>query len=383
MSRLSVLAVIDSLGAGGAERSFLELLPALTARDVHLRFACFEQRAHGVEAEVRRLGAPVEILDASSLMGRVSRLRRLIGRETPDVIHTTLFQSDLAGRLANIFNRTPLLTSIVNTSYDRARRADPQVSQWKLEAVRVVDGFGARHMTDHFHALTQTAAEEAVRSLGVGPADITVIPRSRDPLRFLIDRDAERLRVRAELGLGDEPVIVAVGREEFQKGHIVLIEALREVRRRLPDTHLVLVGRPGNASHDIEAALDRLDLGDAVIRTSFRADVPSLLAAADLFAFPSHYEGFGGAMIEAMAMEIPIVCSDIPALREVLADPDAAALTPPGDPESLAHILVETLSHPAVGAGRARKARQVYEQRYTPDAVAPLMAALYRAVAVS
>jgi len=383
MTQVNVLAVIDSLGAGGAERSFLELLPALAQEGVHVRFACLDQRPHGVESEVRELGVPVEVLAASNLPGRVRELRRLVDQHRPDLIHTTLFQADLVGRLANLANRTPLMTSIVNTTYDAARRADPNVPRWKLEMVRLLDGLGARHATDHFHALTESAAADAVRSLGVDRADMSVVPRSRDEQRFRFDREGEAQRVREELGLTDEPMIVTVGREEFQKAHTVLMKAFHEVLDVLPDARLVLVGRPGNASKDIESAVERLDLADAVVRTSFRSDVPSFLAAADVFAFPSFYEGFGGAMIEAMAMATPIVCSDIPVLREVLVDPGAGIFSPPGDSSTLSDALIETLANRAAASARADVARRIYEERYVPEVVGPAMAALYRRVAGS
>jgi len=380
VARVNVLAMIDSLGAGGAERSFLELLPALMENDVRLSFLCLDQRAHGYESEVRALGVPVETIAPEGLLGRVREARGVIRRVPPDVIHTTLFTSDLVGRLANIGNDTPLMTSIVNTSYDDSRRLDPRVRPWKLEAARLVDGFGARHWTDHFHSLTETAADEAVRSLGIDRRNVTVVPRARDARRFEIDRHAERRRIRDELGIGDEPVIVSVGREEFQKAHTVLVEAIDLVRRQLSSARLVLVGRPGNATEAVDRTVDRLDLTEAVVRTSFRTDVPALLAAADVFAFPSHYEGFGGAMIEAMAMGIPIVCSDIPALREVLGEPDAALFSPPGNARSLSDALVASLADPTGASARSARARRVFEERYTIQAVAPAMAAMYRAV---
>lgn len=372
--------MIDSLGAGGAERSFLELLPALMEEDVHISFLCLDQRVHGFESEVRALGVPVETIEREGLVGRVREARRVFRRRTPDLIHTTLFLSDLVGRLANIGTGLPLVTSIVNTSYDASRRRDPRVKPWKLEAARLVDGFGARHWTDHFHSLTETAANAAVHSLGIDRRNLTVVPRARDTKRFEIDRPAERKGVRDELGIGDEPVIVSVGREEFQKAHTVLVEAMEMVRRVLPSARLVLVGRPGNASEAIARTVERLDLTNAVIRTSFRDDVPALLAAGDVFAFPSHYEGFGGAMIEAMAMGVPIVCSDLPVLREVLGEPDAALFSPPGNTQSLSDALVMSLTDPTGASARAARARRVFEDRYTPAAVAPAMAAMYRAV---
>jgi len=381
MSRVDVLAMIDSLGAGGAERSFLELLPALMEMDVRLSFLCLDQRVHGYDSEVRALGVSVDTIERRGLLNRVREARRVIRRTEPDLIHTTLFMSDLIGRLANIRGEAPLITSIVNTTYDESRRLDPRVRPWKLEAARLIDGFGARHWTDHFHALTETAADAAVRSLGIDRRNLTVVPRARDPHRFEIDRRAERERIRGALNLGDEPVIVSVGREEFQKAHTVLVDAMDLVRREMPDARLVLVGRPGNASEAIDRAVDRLDLTDAVVRTSFRTDVPGLLAAADVFAFPSHYEGFGGAMIEAMAMGIPIVCSDIPVLREVLGEPDAALFSPPGNPRLLADALVSTLADDTEASVRAVRARRVFEERYTTEVVAPDMAAMYRAVA--
>jgi glycosyltransferase involved in cell wall biosynthesis len=174
------------------------------------------------------------------------------------------------------------------------------------------------------------------------------------------------------------PLIFAAARQEHQKGLDVLLEAMPSVLEHRPDARLVIAGRPGNQSPLLEASAERLGLGERARFLGVRPDVAELLCAADVFVVPSRWEGFGSVLIEAMALEAPIVVSDLPPVREVLPDEDHARFVAPGQPATLAAAIVATLADVEGAARRAEVARTRFLQRYTIDRVAGEMAAFYR-----
>ena len=142
-------------------------------------------------------------------------LRRLIKTERPDLVHTALFDADLAGRLASIGLRVPVMTTLANTAYDDARRGDPNVNARRLMVVKWIDGLTARHLTQHFHAVSQAVKDSTVERLGVPPDRITVVKRGRDETR-LGERSPERRSAWQELGLPMSRVCQC-GAQEYQK----------------------------------------------------------------------------------------------------------------------------------------------------------------------
>ena len=131
MAPLKVLFVINGLGTGGAERSLSETL-LLAPGGITPTVACLNRRSEGVQEPSIDGGMDVRFLGARGLIGRVRELRRLIDDVRPDLLHTTIFEADLAGRLAAAKTNVPVLTSLVNTSYEPVRRQDPEVNPWKL-----------------------------------------------------------------------------------------------------------------------------------------------------------------------------------------------------------------------------------------------------------
>jgi glycosyltransferase involved in cell wall biosynthesis len=99
--------------------------------------------------------------------------------------------------------------------------------------------------------------------------------------------------------------------------------------------------------------------------------------SADVFAFPSVYEGLGGAVIEAMALGLPIVCSDIPALREVVQEGQNALLFPPGHHRELAKALASLLDDREKAARFGLRSEQIFADRFTVERSARGMIELY------
>ena len=171
-----------------------------------------------------------------------------------------------------------------------------------------------------------------------------------------------RAEVRAELGLpSDAAMLLSVGRLDRQKGHADLLCALAGVHSARPDVALVIAGE-GPERERLEELRDALGLAHAVRLLGHRDDVERLLAAADLFVFPSHFEGTPFAMLEAMAQGLPIVSSTFGGADEIVEHGSNAVLVPVGRPDALRRAIVEVLAdRPArerlAAAGRERAAQ--------------------------
>lgn len=310
-------------------------------------------------------------------MRQAAQLRRLIRTFKADLVHATLFDSCLVSRMATPWS-VPLVNSLVSTSYARVRVERLGASPVKRGLVRAVDRLTIPRVT-HVHALTQAVSDEARTRLGVPDDRITVIPRGRAS-EALGDRTDERRRaVREGLGLDElVPLVVNVGRQEPPKGQADLVRAFARLRTQHPDAVLLIAGRAGSASEELRSAIREMGVGDEVRLLGYRTDVADLVAASDLFAFPSVYEGLGSALIEAMGVGTPIVATDIPAIREVLAGGSAGRLVPPGDIPALAVALIELLGAPDERAAFALRGRERFLSTYTLDRVVDQTAAMYR-----
>jgi glycosyltransferase-like protein len=205
----------------------------------------------------------------------------------------------------------------------------------------------------------------------------TVIPNGVDVRRFAAAASsapaaaAARRRWRERLGR----YVLAVGGIEPRKGSVDLLEAYALLRAKEPGIRLVIAGgetlfdyRDYRARWDKRAA--ELGAEPAVLGPVAHDELPSLVAAASVFAFPSTKEGFGLAAMEALAAGIPVVTRDLPVLREVFRDAARFAGNPPG----LAAQLLDALA----GPGSLRAAGRALADRYTWEAAAAAHLDLYR-----
>jgi glycosyltransferase involved in cell wall biosynthesis len=301
----------------------------------------------------------------------VRTVRRLIQTERPDIVHTTICEANLIGRIAAARTGIPILTSLVSTPYVPARLRDFNLKRWKMRLVQGADGWTARHLTDHFHAITESVKQAAVRDLKINPERITVVPRGRDPDRLGMPSKERRDHVRQILQLdADDVVLINVGRQEYPKGQQFLLRAFERIAARRQKVVLLVAGRKGFSTPELERQMATSEvLRNRVRFLGHRDDVPDLLAAADLFVFPSLYEGLGGAVIEAMALGLPIVASDISALREITDVGGNSLLVPPGDFAALARGIDELLDNSTRRNAFGLRSRQIYAERFMLEPV--------------
>lgn len=172
---------------------------------------------------------------------------------------------------------------------------------WK-QAVRRLCKYLIPATSTHLFA----CSTEAGRAI-FGKQDFSILANAIDASAFTPD-DTIRAEVRAELGLGSELTVMHVGRMIYAKNHEFLLEAFRELLSTAPDAKLVLIG-DGELRPEIEAKAAALPAGSVRILGT-RTDIPRLLQAADVFAFPSRFEGMPVTMVEAQAASLPCIKSD-------------------------------------------------------------------------
>jgi glycosyltransferase involved in cell wall biosynthesis len=377
---MKVAYLIDSLAAGGAERSLAEMLPHLTTAGVELRIFVLSEPELGFHCLVEQHGTEVEPLPAASWLRRRSYLRSRLVEWRPQLLHTTLFDSDVLGRMAARGTGVPVMGSLVGASYSPERYADPRIRWWRLRVAQSLDGWTARHYCTHFHAVSEAAKTSAVENLRVAPESVTVVHRGREAARFEAAA-AGRASARQRWRVGDDEVLVVnVGRQVYQKAQIVLLQAVARLVRKERPVRLVVAGKEGPCSSELRSFVADHALEQSVTLAGHVDDVPELLAAADVFALPSRCEGLPGAVLEAMAAGLPVVASDIPPLHEIYPANGDVLLVPADSPESLTAALDRLVFDPELRRSLGARGRELFAQRFDVRSTAERMAHLYREV---
>jgi glycosyltransferase involved in cell wall biosynthesis len=346
------------------------------ARGIALEVAYLHDRP-GLHEALAAAGARLTSLAGpDERRGWVRRAAALVRDRRPDLVHTTLFEADIAGRLAGASARVPVVSSLVSVRYGGA---EPGIRAWRLLGAQVADIATAR-LVRRFHAVSSHVANVMARRLLVPRSRVDVVPRGRDP-EALGRRTAERTaRARDMLGASSgDRLVLAVARHEYPKGLDVLLRALPSVRAKVSGVRLIVAGREGHQTAALHALIGELGIGDGVTFLGHRADVADLLCAADLFVLPSRREGFPGAVLEAMALEVPIVATAIAGVSDAVGDGEHAMLVPPENPEALAAAVVAALGSPEACRERALAALARFHDHFTIDRAADGMMRFYEA----
>ncbi len=369
---LKLLFIQDSLGTGGAERSNADLWYYLQEQDVTLKVIVLRKRTEGVQKEVLERGIDVVFLPPGSLITHSRKIANLIKDFQPHVVHSVLFKSNLRTRLAKLFGaRFVHVESLVNTTYDDSRLQDPAVNKFKLRSYQLLDALTVNLFTDALHAITEVVANHYQQKLRIPTRKMKIIPRGRYENTYL--KQATQLKTAYQQQLAfdkEEFLIISTGRQEFQKGHIYLLDALSFLKKQGFTTFkYIILGREGHATPAIEERLNLHDLKNHVIRLGHRNDVEKILAIGDVFAFPSLYEGLGVSLIEAQAAGLPIICNDIPVFHEVTRPQENAFLIPSQDTKAWANKLFELAQKPSLRRSMGAISLEHFNENFILDDV--------------
>jgi glycosyltransferase involved in cell wall biosynthesis len=360
-----ILYVIDSLQIGGAETLMLDLLDAAIARKWLPHVAYFTPGA--LAGEVASRGVATTRLSRAGLGDplAVARAFGLMRRLRPDVVHTHLTKSDLVGQFAGALAGAPRrVLSLHNVDPWRRRRW----LSWIWRAVTV----GAHVRV----AVSERVADHVAMCGGASRDALTVIDNGVDTRRF--DRDATRPLDRAAWGFGPDDVIVAVvGRLTPQKDHATFLAAAATLAPRTPRARFLVVGE-GELRASLEAQAQALGLGPDRLRFGGALrDMPGLLAAVDVVAFSSAWEGLPMALLEAMAMRLPVVATMVGGVPGVVRDDVEGLLVAPRAPAALAEAMERLVGDAALRRRLGAAGRSCVETRFSASAMLGRLFHLY------
>lgn len=296
-------------------------------------------------------------------LAALAELWRLLWRLAPDIVHTHNPKPGVYGRVAA---RAAGVPAVVNTQHGLYATPDDPLA--KRAVVLAVERAAAACSDAELFQNGDDLA--AMAALGVPNQRLHLLGNGIDLDRFSPGRWADRrAAVRAELGVDDGDVVVGVvGRLVWEKGYREVFAAAAVLRSRAPAARVVVIGPDDDAKADAVGEADRRAAEAHGVRfLGRRDDVEALYAAMDLYVLASHREGFPRSAMEAAAMGLAVVTTDVRGCREVVVDGVTGRMVPVRDADALAAAVAELVADPArrsaMGRAGAALAAERFDQR--------------------
>lgn len=326
---MKVLLLVVGLNVGGTETHVLDLASLMDARFNVV--VCSLKPIARLGHELQARGVRVISLEGKG-KGDIRvlwRFWKVLKVERPDVVHAFLFWANVTARLISQFRPK---VHVISSYHDEI------VSEGWIN--RVLDRFTMR-WTEHLVCCSEAVRRSMKQHIGGAGKPVTVIPFGVHAERFR-GAEVEKGRDHAQAHL---PVLGTICRlVEPKKGLTVLLDAIAKLEQDQggPVCQVMIVGE-GPADSELRLQSERLGLAMRVRFMGARRDIPELLSQIDIFVLPSVYEGFGIAILEAMAAGKPVIATWVGGVPEFVKSGESGLLVPPGDSNKLAaaiHLLL-------------------------------------------
>jgi len=364
--RVRLLEMATIFAIGGTERQLVELANGLDPERFDTRLACFH-RTGPLLSQLKDQRPPAEF-KINSLFGKETlrqqlKLAGFLDEQRIEVFHAQGFYPNVFGVPAARFARVPVVIASIRDLGDRRSRMQ-QLAQ------RV-----ACSLADAVVVNAEVVQRQLVGE-GWPAKKIRVIHNGVELSRFsssMRDRAASDAAARRALHLPEGPLVVVVSRLGPAKGIEPFIDAAALVAARLPNARFAIVGdaEPSEAGKVYRAALEararRSGLGDRLVFTGFRLDIPQLLAQASVAVIPSLSEATSNALLESMASGASVVATNVGGNPDVVEDGLSGLLVPPANPDALARSIHRLLEWPEEAARLGEAGRELVHRRFSME----------------
>ncbi len=373
--KVSLVYFLNSITLGGMETHALVLARAMDRNRYDLR-VIIPARPYldPLADDLVRYDIPVHrlTLDGQQPLGQrwtsFWALVRLLRTHHVDVMHQQR-TGPFHGKLACLAAKAAGVPVIVATEH---QAPSPQIPRRVLLQNALID-----RLVDRIIVVSEDNRARQLAHTGRKPSKVVTIYNGI-PIQEWKPRPPEVVAAqKRELGLDNAaPIIGTVGRLAEQKGLPYFLRMAALLLPDFPAARFVIVG-DGPLRNELVALARNLGLADRVVFTGFRTDVPDLMSVFDLFVLASVYEPFGLVLVQAMALEKPIVASRVGGIPEVVADGETGLLAPPRDPAALAEAAARLLRDEALARRMGQAGRERVLAQFTAEAMARKTMALY------
>ena len=374
---IRILELRTVLGTGGGPEKTILLGTARTDPARYAITVCYirDERDRVFHVDERAQGLPVNYVEVKERhsfdLNIWPRLKALVRDHQIQIVHAHDYKTDLlAWGLSRRLGVIAMATAHGWTGHStRERLLYYPGDRWVLARL------------PHVVAVSSDIRSRLIDA-GANPDNVTVVLNAIDPEAFRRDRTREAI-ARQRFDLSPSAFVIgAVGRLEPQKDFHLLVRAFSTVAREMPSARLVIAG-DGSLRAALQAQIDQLGLGAQCRLLGHVDDVPLLHHSFDLFVQSSMYEGTPNAVLEAMALESPIVATDAGGTAEVARHGQEALIVPYEHEAALISALRDAIGNREATAGRVRAARRRVETELSFDARLRKVEAVYDRLAGS
>ena len=379
-SLVNVLLCIPVLRCGGTEMQTLNLVRVLRSAGYRVSVCCYYERDDAVVEMFRQAGADVLIMGLRRQQGAwvlIRELRKLIRSLRPDIVHV---QYVAPGLLPVLAARLAGVRRLLATVHYPGRTVGPRARMFVRIASRLCRIFLCVSQSAERSWFGDSQVFDAAGSNGHRRHYTLYNAVDVDRIAMLAD-GVDHAAVRRRLGLGDGPVVGIVARLRGEKGHAILLDAMAEVVREVPEARLLAVG-DGADRDSLQEQARRLGIEGSVVWAGAKTqdEAFALYGVMDVVAVPSLFEGFGLSAAEAMAAGKPVVAAAADGLVEVVVDGVTGYLTPIGDSKALADAILSIVTQPEQSRAMGLCARVEVAERFSLKRLADATAAAYESV---
>lgn len=363
---IKILHLIPTLLSGGAERQLANVVRG-TAPGLFDHVVCVIDNAEFFGPGIREAGYRVnefKISEKRPFLKAASRFRKAINTEKPDIIHSRLYDANIAARLATLFGAAiPIITSIELADYEPEIIRIGGWNPHKVRGLKAIDKLTASLAKPYYVPCSYFVKNSYQRNFGIDESKTQVIYNCIDP-QLLSASGEDLTRLRDELALPPDAFIyLNVGRLDPQKNHNLLFRAFREVAGEVPNSYLLLAG-VGRLEDELKQLAVALGIDKKTLFLGRRSDIGALLELADVFVFPSFFEGHPVALLEAMFKSLPSISSRIEVFEEVIDEGETGLLVDPTSVDELKKAMVELYKNGSLRKLLAEKALSEARAKY-------------------
>jgi glycosyltransferase involved in cell wall biosynthesis len=288
------------------------------------------------------------------------------------IVHTHNSKAGFVGRLSAKLAGVPVIVHTVHgfSFHDK----EPTWRQWLFRNAERL----ASHWCDCMIFISQPLVDWALKERIANHKKIVKIYSGIELDRFTPVTEEETKRLREKWGLGERDAVVGIVSKLWDgKGHALLIEAFREIRQRKREAKLLMVGE-GYLLKSLRELVDKYKLNDAVVFTGFQAEVAQIIATFDVAVLPSLFEGMGRVVVEAMAMEKPVVASRVGGIPDLVEHGVNGYLVSPEDVKELEHAVFKLLNDPSLARRMGKEGRRKISNQFSAATMADSIDRVYR-----